>query len=339
MIWASVALAVSLGTIYLAALIHLRIFTMHDLVAWIASSAHGVQIRGFKRVVFGLGRTFTSTGNDGLLVKRYFLHDPYNPVTFTDLFLSGLWKLGLFYAFSATMFFYLLHTMMGRKLAFVTLACAFPLLIFVSFYDAAAFEKYLPLYPLFFCGVALFFSGRSPLWARGLGVAFLVVMVSSNLYRMSDFELRWEQDSSVARIAELVPQLRPMDVVVVPVSSDELVNFKRSFPFHPLNERPQLQVVALFSPNTEDTPQWRERFSDMAIATWNKQDAVWVSKRLFSATPRKNWIWAEGDDPRVRWKDLYQFFSPLETASSAGGTDGFLRLADSPANRLLLAQR
>jgi hypothetical protein len=125
---------------------------------------------------------------------------------------------------------------------------------------------------------------------------------------------------------------------VVPVASDELVNFKRSFPFHPLNENPQLRVVVLFNPNTEDAPQWRERLSNMAIATWNKQGDVWVSKRFVAPAPRKEWIWAEGDDPRVRWKDLYQFFSPFELAGAAGGEDGFLRLADSPANWLLLSR-
>jgi len=51
------AMAVSAGITYLAALIHLRMFTVPEPREWIASSAHGVQIHGFTRKRQRLGRS------------------------------------------------------------------------------------------------------------------------------------------------------------------------------------------------------------------------------------------------------------------------------------------
>ena len=66
---------------------HLHLFRLQDLLTWISTASHGVDhIRGVSRAVFGFARSFVNMGRDGLLYKRFLLHDPYNPVSFGQLF-------------------------------------------------------------------------------------------------------------------------------------------------------------------------------------------------------------------------------------------------------------
>ena len=69
---------------------------------------------------------------------------------------------------------------------------------------------------------------------------------------------------------------------------------------------------------------------------WRRGGEVWVSKRLWSVNPLPDWDWVEGDDGRVSWKDIPEFFRPLQIAEELGGSDGFFRLtrADSSVSRL-----
>ena len=50
-------------------------------------------------LIFGFARSFINMGDDGILFKRFLLHDPYNPVSLFDLLRLSLFKYLLFYAF------------------------------------------------------------------------------------------------------------------------------------------------------------------------------------------------------------------------------------------------
>jgi hypothetical protein len=81
---------------------------------------------------------------------------------------------------------------------------------------------------------------------------------------------------------------------------------------------------------------WRAEFADKVVRGWKDGREAWISKRLLVARPAANWTWVEGDDPRIHWNSLPEFFQQFATDRSEGGADGFVRLADTPANRIVL---
>jgi hypothetical protein len=82
---------------------------------------------------------------------------------------------------------------------------------------------------------------------------------------------------------------------------------------------------------------WREEFAQEALGAWAAGGDVWVSRRVWLQTPRPEWNWVEGDDPRVTWEEIPRFFVPLETDQATGGADDFVRLKHNPANTTILA--
>ena len=83
-------------------------------------------------------------------------------------------------------------------------------------------------------------------------------------------------------------------------------------------------------------PQWRRDIAAQTLAAWDAGHDVWISKRLLSSYPKAEWTWTEGEDSRIKWAELYEFFAPLETVASVGGEDGFLKLSPTDNNRRLL---
>jgi hypothetical protein len=81
---------------------------------------------------------------------------------------------------------------------------------------------------------------------------------------------------------------------------------------------------------------WRAEFADRALQNWREGRDVWISKRLLASRPADNGTWVEGDDPRIHWNSLPEFFQQFATDRSVGGADGFVRLSDTPANHNIL---
>ena len=54
-------------------------------------------MRGVSRMLFGLARSWIDMSNDGVLDKRFLVHDSLNPVTLSKIIRLGLWKLAIFY--------------------------------------------------------------------------------------------------------------------------------------------------------------------------------------------------------------------------------------------------
>jgi hypothetical protein len=119
---------------------------------------------------------------------------------------------------------------------------------------------------------------------------------------------------------------------------DNLINFSRSFPLHPLNRNSNLRIGALISPGEPEVARWRQEFSTRVQSTWAKGGDVWISRRIWSDKPRPEWNWVEGDDKRVSWTDLHNFASHLELGQSVGGDDGFVLLTPSDQNKKVLAE-
>src|SRR5215470_3745393 len=117
----SVALCAVVGlTVYSGVIVLVGIRNLADLRAWILTAGHGqIQpggVRALARLAFSIPRSFINMGHDGMLLKRYLVHDPYAPVTVGELLRLSLWKVLLFYAASGAVFLRLRRSDRGRRI-------------------------------------------------------------------------------------------------------------------------------------------------------------------------------------------------------------------------------
>jgi hypothetical protein len=221
----------------------------------------------------------------------------------------------------------------GRRILALLAINAVPVLAFASFWQGKEIERYLPLFPWLVAALAysLCHDRAIPL-LKYVVLAFVVGAVVTNVGVMAKPAQARQQAAVHERLNDLVPLLKPSSKLAL--VQDQLGFFFRDFPFDPLNNKLHTYVVVALG--LVDTPQWRQAFAGETLSVWQSGGDVWITKRVFSPRPRPEWNWAEGDDPRVSWTDVYKFCSQLEVGQSVGGDDGFVLVLPSPANRQLL---
>lgn len=330
----AIAFSFLTGSAYLAVMIGLRITTVSEFKAWIAASGHGVDYAGVKRMVIGFARAFIYTGNDGLLFKRYFLADPFNPVSFRELLGVTLLKLGLVYFFVATL---LIALFRNARVFALFIVSALPVLALAFFFAGSEPERYMPLFPMLFIAIAACLSKPSPMF-RATAIGFFAVMIVVNVAAVARPVLDRKQGTVVSRVHDLLPRLDDRALIFAATYQDDLMIFNRTYPFHPLNRSGRLHLSALVSPGTSWNVHWAEDFATRALATWKSGGTTWVSKRALSNRPRSEWNWAEGDDRRVSWADFPHLFSHMDLGDSVGGEDGFVQLLPSARNESYLSK-
>jgi hypothetical protein len=340
-ILAAIVGAIIGGAVYFAVMSHNGVHNVQEFRAWMekTSRSTGSSNKGISKTVFGFARSFINMGNDGMLFKRYLLHDPFNPVSVLDLARLSLWKLLAFYLFLSFILLSLVTSTNGRRLLILFLLNVLPVIAFAIYWQGGDPERYLPLYPLLFIAVAWALDSEQ---VKGLFkiplVLFILAMIATNGVMMARGRLNRQQESSAARLSELSGMLKPNSWVFTANWQDDLVNFNRSFPLNPVNRNSNLIIGALISPGEPEVARWQQEFSSRAQSIWSNGGDVWISRRLLSERPRPEWNWVEGDDPRVSWKDLYGYASRLELGQSAGGDDGFFLLVPSEQNRKFMSE-
>lgn len=332
----SVVFSIFVGSFYLVALAALRITDIAGIKAWIVEAGHGIYVRGLTRLVLGFARSFINMGNDGMLMKRFLIGDPYNNVTIWQLAQLSLWKLGLFYIFLGAVLWMMWKSEKRAKFLLLLGATA-PVFGFAYFFGPGDIERYLACYPfLILLVVQAVESTQASVWMKAIPCLFLAAIVLVNFQAMFRPNLTEQQERIAARLGDL-PMKLPQNSELVAVNwQDELVNFYRSFPFHPLNQRESYVVAALVTPGVEDSKHWRDEFAKRALRVWSVGGDIWLSNRAFAPRPEANWNWVEGDDQYVSWKDFPQFWANLKMGESSGGADGFQRVLPSEENKQLL---
>jgi hypothetical protein len=321
---------------YGAVLVHLHIASVAQLRAWVSPQG-APDIKGVSRMLFGFARSFVYMGNDGAALKRFMVHDPFNPVSLAGVVRLSLWKFLLFYLALAGVVFNLARARRGRMILALFVFNAAFVLGFAAVFLGGDLERYFPLYPFLFAALAVSLS--SPRASRVLNfvaLAFVAVLVVSDARASSNGALAGQQRRSAARVEELRPLLSERSRVYAVNWQDELINFRRSFPFHPLNRGGVLRLDAVVTPGSPWLPRWRESFAAETFKVWGAGGDVWVSKRAWAERPRADWNWVEGDDRRVSWTDIHDFFSRLDAGRAVGGEDGFALIARTPKNEQLL---
>jgi hypothetical protein len=315
------------------------IHTWSGLRDWIHSSSHGITDHGnLPRLVFSIPRSFTFTGHDGVLFKRFLHHDPFNPVSFMGLVGAGLWKLLFFYLLLGATVLGLMRSMGGRRFLLFLTTSAVPLTALALYWEAGAIERYVPLYPAIFLCFAYLLSQSPPLIAyRFLLVAWIAANLIVNFTAMTKSTLAERQERVAARIEALEPVLKPKSSVATISQQDELWAFYWDFPFHPINRHRSLAVFHIQEPGTTQILVWRQEFATKARSVWSDGGDLWISKRVLSPRPAAEWNWVEGEDPRISWADIYGYFSQFEFGQAVGGEDGFYLLSPSAKNKQLMA--
>jgi hypothetical protein len=312
----------------------LNIHTVSALKAWMSAASHDTDIKGVARMVFGLARSFIYMGNDGVLFKRYLVGDPFNPVTSLELVGGSALKFVLFYLFLGSVTISLLFSAKGRRTLSLLLLNAAPVLVFAVSFDGGAVERYLPMYPAMFFALGVCLAEAPSIgFVKYVAYAFIAAVVVTDAAGLAKPVLERRQKATAERVSEVVRRLKPGSRVIAVTWQDELVNFWRSYPFHPLNRANSLRIGALVTPGTTLAGEWREGFAEEALATWRRGGDVWLSKRVLSPRPRREWNWAEGDEKRVSWVDVYGFFSNVEKGEAAGGDDGFVLIPPTVRNQ------
>lgn len=344
-------LVVAIRTLIVAGVLTLSVYVLvawqigidspGEFKAWVALASGGAASTpnsGITKTIFGFARAFVSMGNDGMLFKRYLLKDPFNPVSFFDLVKSSFWKLAAFYLFVAAILLSLLITSRGRRMLALLAVAGIPVLAFAVYWQGGDPERYLSLFPFLVLGVGVSLDERPRPILKYVILIFLASAAALNVSVLATPRLNRQQQSSSARVSAVIPNLRPGSVIITANWQDDLVNFNRTFPFDPINRNRNLHIGSVITPGRSEATVWRDDFLKSTEAVWQRGGDVWLSKRLFAASPKSEWNWVEGDTPDISWTHLHSMFSQLETGESIGGEDGFVLLLPSERNREIIAR-
>ncbi len=315
----------------------LGIFTPDAIFRWLTAEATALgSTSGSTRAIFGLAHSFINMGDDGVLFKRFLLHDRYNPVSFFELVRASLLKLFLFYAFLIIVLKQLLHSA-NRRVFWLCLMVATPVFVFAVFWFGGQMERYLALYPVFFLAVGCSLTDdRAPGYLKWLATVTLLVSAFGNFGATSSFTLRAKQQPVEERMKDVLPLLRSGSRVVLLDNHDEVESFDRSFPFHPIVRSHMLCTYAVLNIGTPKDFHWHQDLARMVLNTWSSDGDVWISKRVLELRPHRNWIWVEGADPHATWPMVRSFFTEFDYGRSAGGKDGFLFLPPTEKNKAII---
>jgi len=337
------ALAVGLIVCVVYAAVAIGAVGVHDpgdFQAWMTQTTGKTsQDKGLARTILGVARSFVFMGNDGMLFKRYLVHDPFNPVTVLDLLRLSLWKIVLFYLFLASIILNLLRSSDGKRLLALFVLTAVPVVGVAVYWQGGDIERYLALYPILFLALGYSLCNKRSWHALNyVALIFVVSATLTNAYAMSVRVLNQHQEKLSSRIGDLTLRLKPSSRIFTVNFQDEVYSFTRDFPLNPINRDGNLKVSSLIEVGGKSASEWRQDFALRAQTAWNQDGDVWVTRRVLSPRPAADWNWVEGDDKRVSWADFHSFFSQLEFGESVGGDDGFTMVVPSAKNRMVLSQ-
>jgi hypothetical protein len=287
--------------------------------------------RGVARVLFGVPRSLINLGTDSVYFKRFLKKDPYNPVGLLDLARRSLWKIAYAYLF-------LLALVAGmfaarRRLFWLFMIGAVPVIGFAWLFAGGVLERYFPLFPLIFLAAA-FCVGEVRPWWRYVALSFILVAGVVNGVALSNRVVAREQEATLGRVRDLFPLVHENTRIYVP-PQDQLwggagrLQFEQQTNFH-------VDPVAILG--TAQVPQWESDFARTTLTAWDQQNDVWIARRFAHPAPRAEWNWTEGEDTRITWAEMHDFFGRFEIDDVVGGDDGFMRLSPSGFNRYLLSQ-
>ena len=336
-----VALAVCVGSALITILVFVPVAALAgvrsvaDFRAWIVESQHGIRgIGGLQRAVVGFGRSLVNMDRLGLVAKRYLIHDAYNPTTIADVARAGLFRLVALYALLGAMAIALAVRPAGRRALGLLMATAIPVVGLALKWQGGDLERYLAMFPALFLAIGVLLSMLVP---RARTTAAIVLALSTVLLNVPAISRakRDEQCATLTARVQSVPRepTKPT-MMFTPHELDEISTYRNRCPdAELLKEAKAPRVFGFVMANYEQAAQWRNELARRADSVWAEGGHVWISRRAFVPSPPRSWKWAEGDDPRLHWKEFREYFSQVDVGPPVGGEDGFVELLPTPRTR------
>jgi hypothetical protein len=308
--------------------------SMDGLKAWIQSSGHGTyQTHNFVRSLFGLPRSFMDFGRFGIRSKQFLLKDPYANVHLGELLSGAVWKIVLFYLALAGLMLICL-TRDGLKVCVILGIALVGNMSLAMTFEGGSPERYLPMYPFLFMAAGYCLSkNHAPKVSQILIVSLFLVVILGNLPVSSVWNIRAEQKELAERIGTLPPL--PTDSLLYIVGDDPVAHISQVTAINKLDKLPPIKIYNVYVP-LMNTAAWKHDFAARVLSTWEHGGDVVVTLRVWSPSPKRDWNWAEGDDPNVRWQDITRFFASLDHEPMGKNDDGFAILTRSSTNQELL---
>jgi len=344
--WLTVAAAS--GAVYLVVLIPgawlSGVRSPLELHAWIVQATHGwAQNRRVLRAVSGLARLLLDLSNDGLLLKRYLLKDPYNPVTLYDLIRLSLWKIALFYTFLLALALAALRSASGRRMLALLALAAAPMLVFAIFlFEPSSPERFLPMLPFLLLTLAAAWTPRRAgetepsgwRWAPWVGGALLAAVVPINAPAFIG-PGNFQDKLAMAQLRDFTRTAAPGDLLVSVLIHEPVTVLIEQKPFNPVCRGLDVPTSQVFG-TVGQSAHWRMDMARRVLAQWALNKDVWITKWAMRHSPPSEMGWVEGDDPVVRWREIPAFFEQFDFDRSTVLPDGFERFARSGKNREIL---
>ena len=301
--------------------------------AWMKDSQHGIDIGGVPRTVVGFGRSLVNMDRLGLVAKRYLIHDPYNPTTLADVARAGLFRLTALYVGLGVMAVALAVRPAGRRALALLVVTAIPVVGFALKWQGGDLERYLAMFPALFLAVGVsvaLLPRRAPVIAAVIAALFVALNVPAISRAKRDAECA----TLTARLQSVPRQAGQPTVLFTPHELDGIATFRNRCPdAERVRDAIPARAFGLVMANNEHAARWRGELARRADSVWAAGGRVWISRRAFVASPPASWKWAEGDDPRLHWKEFPEYFAQLDVGPPVGGEDGFVEVLPTPRTR------
>ena len=289
-------------------------------------------------MVVGFGRSLVNMDRLGLVAKRYLIHDPYNPTTS----LRGARRtvrLAALYAVLGVMAIALAVRPAGRRTLAFLVVTAIPVggLRSSAGRGSRAISRDVPrAVPGDRNDGRAARAARAPLIAAAAVAALFVAL---NVPAISRARRDAQCAALTARLQSVPRQVGRPTVLFTPHELDEISTFRNRCPDAALlREVTPPRAFGLAMANNENAERWRAELARRADSAWAQGGRVWISRRAFVTSPLPSWKWAEGDDPRLHWKDFQEYFAQVDVGPPVGGEDGFVEVLPTPRTREAVAR-
>jgi hypothetical protein len=270
----------------------------------------------------------------GLVAKRYLIHDPYNPTTLGDVARAGLFRLAALYALLGAMAVALVVRPSGRRALGLLAVTAIPVVGLAVKWQGGDLERYLAMFPALFLAIAVTLSMLRPRARTVAAVAVALVVVALNIPAISRAKRNEECATLTARVGSVPRERARPTLMFTPHELDEISTYRNRCPdAELLKEATAPRVLGFVMANNDLAAQWRNELARRADSVWAEGGHVWISRRAFVAAPPRSWKWAEGDDPRLHWKEFGEYFAQVDVGPPEGGEDGFVELLPTRRTR------
>ncbi len=314
---------------------------IHDVkgvVAWMHESTPDSRDRTALRMLNGIARGVFEMGDDSVWLKWFLFHDPYAKVRVWELVRLSMIELGLFYITMLALVLALWVTPFGKRLLALVVISTVPHVLVAVVYEGGSVERYIAFLPVVF--IAFGYIVGSAAYSKRIRVLIAVlccIHAPANLATASVRNVSYLVHRDPDRLSTMT-SLGPNSRLFVINGRDSLMRLSYGDPLNPLHRQPLASVLAIAPSLGPDVPYWREIFSCAVFDSWKHGGQALVTARVLADQPVRAWGWVEGDDNRLKWNDIHQFFTVFDHRQQRGGSDGFFAIQDTPeAVRTLLS--